>query len=60
MEAVETPQSSSFVGHEHVHHGEDEWLGSHCFRYHTYLVSESPDLSDSIALAYEDSIHVVS
>lgn len=58
MKEVETPQSSVFMGHGYVQHRGSECRGSHCIRYHTYLIPENYDLPDSIAFEYGDSTHV--
>lgn len=54
---IEISLLSVFVGHGYVQHVERESRGSHCARYHTYLISDNRDLPDAIAIANKDSIH---
>lgn len=52
-----SPQSAPLL-RENVPHGGSENRESPCIRYQTYLVPESRDLSDAIAFANGDSVHV--
>lgn len=56
MGVVEIQPRFVFVGHGYVQHACSEWRGEQSTCYHSYLLPESHDLLDVVALAYEQSI----
>lgn len=55
IEEVEVPPTSVFVAREYVQHAGIEWHEDLCIRCHSYLIPESHEQPDPIALLYEGS-----
>ena len=51
-EEISIPANSIFIGHGHLQHAGAGWKGSHCLRYHIYLIPERATVPDAIVILF--------
>ena len=52
MNEITIPSYSIFIGQGHLQHAGTGWRGSHCLRYHMYLIPRDNPITDNIHYAY--------